>query len=88
MLGEGFTGTEPGWFVEIAMLTTAPGAEAVNLDFDVKSATEIELTPGAGAELTAGDYPNAMITFGIAHNDDEGFVTESAEIPVHLVVSA
>ena len=88
ILGEGFTGTEPGWFVEIAMLSTAPGAEGVNLDFDVKSATEVELTPGAGAELEAGDYPNAMITFGIAHNGDEGLVTESAEIPVHLVVTA
>lgn len=87
MLGEGFTGTEPGWFVEIVMLSTAPGAETVNLDFDVNSATEIELTPGAGAELEAGDYPNAMITFGIAHNGDEGLVTESAEIPVHLVVA-
>ena len=88
ILGEGFTGTAPGWFVEIAMLSTAPGASTVNLDFDVKSATEVELTPGAGAELEAGDYPNAMITFGIAHNGDEGLVTESAEIPVHLVVSA
>ena len=87
ILGEGFTGTEPGWFVEIAMLSTAPGASTVNLDFDVKSATEVELTPGAGAELEAGDYPNAMITFGIAHNGDEGLVTESAEIPVRLVVS-
>ena len=88
MLGEGFTGTEPGWFAEIAMLSAAPGAEPVSLDFDVKSATEVELTPGAGAELAAGDYPNASITFGIAHDSDEGLVTETAEIPVHLVVSA
>ena len=88
VLGEGFTGTEPGWFVEIAMLRPAPGADSVLLDFDVKSATEVELTPGAGAELDAGDYPNASITFGIAHDSDEGLVTEAAEIPVHLVVSA
>ena len=87
MLGEGFTGTAPGWFVEIAMLSTAPGAEPVSLDFDVKSATEIELTPGAGAELDTGEYPNATITFGIAHESDEGLVTETAEIPVRLVVS-
>ena len=87
MLGEGFTGTEPGWFVEIAMLSTAPGANPVNLDFNVKSATEVELTPGAGAELDAGEYPNASITFGIAHESEEGLDTETAEIPVRLVVS-
>ena len=88
MLGEGFTGTAPGWFVEVATLCPAPGENDVMLDFSVNSATECQLSPGAGAELEAGDYPNAVITFGIAHDGPEGLVSEAAEIPVHLVVSA
>ena len=86
--GEGFTGTEPGWFVEIAQLRTAPGADPVMLDIETRSATEVRLTPGTEAELEAGDYPNAELTFGIAHESAEGLVNETAEIPVHLVVSA
>ena len=86
VLGEGFTGTEPGWFVEVAMLHPAPGADSVVLDYIAKSATEVELSPAAEAELAPGEYPNATIIFGIAHESDEGLVTEAAEIPVRLVV--
>ena len=88
VLGEGFTGTEPGWFVEIVLLRSAPGADPVMLNFEARSATEVVLTPGTEAELEAGDYPNAELTFGIAHESAEGLVNETAEIPVHLVVSA
>ena len=88
VLGEGFAGTEPGWFVEIALLRPAPGADPVMLDFEARSATEVVLTPGTEAELEAGDYPNAELTFGIAHESAEGLVNETAEIPVHLVVGA
>ena len=88
VLGEGFTGTEPGWFVEIVLLRSAPGADPMMLNFEARSATEVVLTPGTEAELEAGDYPNAELTFGIAHESAEGLVNETAEIPVHLVVSA
>ncbi|MBQ2630941.1 MAG: hypothetical protein IJG13_14805 [Kiritimatiellae bacterium] len=88
VLGEGFTGTEPGWFVEIVLLRPAPGADPVMLDFEARSATEVRLTPGSEAQLEAGDYPNAELTFGIAHESAEGLVNETAEIPVHLVVGA
>ena len=88
VLGEGFTGTEPGWFVEIVLLRSAPGADPVMLNFEARSATEVRLTPGTEAQLEAGDYPNAELTFGIAHESAEGLVNETAEIPVHLVVSA
>ena len=86
VLGEGFTGTEPGWFVEVVMLRPAPGAESVLLDGIAKSATEVELVPAYETELAPGEYPDATITFGIAHESDEGLVTEAAEIPVRLVV--
>ena len=62
VLGEGFTGTKPGWFVEMVSLRTAPGAEFVPVGFDVKGATEVEITAGEGAEIAAGDYPNAGIS--------------------------
>ena len=88
VLGEGFTGTEPGWFVEIVMIRPAPGVDPVMLNFEARSATEVRLTPGSEAELEAGDYPNAELTFGIAHESAEGLVNETAEIPVHLVVGA
>ncbi|MBQ6327817.1 MAG: hypothetical protein IJI35_02270, partial [Kiritimatiellae bacterium] len=66
------TGTEPGWFVEVVLLRPAPGADPVMLNFETRSATEVVLTPGIGAELEAGDYPNAELTFGIAHESAEG----------------
>ena len=87
VLGEGFTGTEAGWYVEVVMLEPTPGAEFVPVDIRVKSATEVEITAGEGAEIAAGDYPNASITFGIAHDSEEGLVTDAAHIPIHLVVS-
>ena len=87
VLGEGFTGTEAGWYVEVVMLEPTPGAEFVPVNFRVKSATEVEITAGEGAEIAAGDYPNASITFGIAHDSEEGLVTDAAHIPIHLVVS-
>ena len=87
VLGEGFTGTEAGWYVEVVMLEPTPGAEFVPVNFRVKSATEVEITAIEGAEIAAGDYPNASITFGIAHDSEEGLVTDAAHIPIHLVVS-
>ena len=84
--GEGFTGTEPGWFVELAMLKTAPTAELRQVGFDVKSATAIEITPEAGTEIEPGDYPDAVLQIGFARDSDDGLVTEAAEIPIHLVV--
>ena len=86
--GEGFTGTEPGWFVELAMLKTAPTAELRQVGFDVKSATAIEITPEAGTEISPGDYPDAVLQIGFARDSDDGLVTEAAEIPIHLVVGA
>ena len=86
VLGEGFTGTEAGWYVEVVMLEPTPGAEFVPVNFRVKSATEVEITAMEGAEIAAGDYPNASITFGIAHDSEEGLVTDAAHIPIHLVV--
>ena len=86
LVGEGFTGTEPGWFVEVAMVRTADGAEYVTVVPDVKSATEIEITPAEGAEIAAGDYPNAVIHFGIARDSGGELVSEGTDITIHLVV--
>jgi hypothetical protein len=60
--------------------------EHVPVEFRVKSAGEIEVTAGEGAEIAEGDYPNAGISFGIAHDSDEGLVTDAGFIPIHLVV--
>ena len=87
MLGEGFTGTEAGWFVEVVFLEPTPGAEFVPVDWSVKSATEVEITAGDGAEIAPGEYPNARIIFGIAHDSEEGLVTAAAELPVRVVVA-
>ncbi len=86
LTGEGFTGTEHGWFVEVVMLRTAPDAEYVTVVPDVKSATEIEITAGEGAEIAAGDYPNAGIHLGIARDSGGELVSEGTDIPIHLVV--
>ena len=86
VLGEGFTGTEAGWYVEVVMLEPTPGAEFVPVDIRVKSATEVEITGREGAEIAAGDYPNASISFGVAHDSEEGLVSDAAHIPIHLVV--
>ena len=87
VLGEGFTGTEAGWFVEVVLLEPTPGAEFVPVDWSVKSATEVEITAGDGAEIAPGEYPNARIIFGIAHDSEEGLVTAAAELPVRVVVA-
>ena len=70
--GAGFTGTEPGWFVELAMIKTAPTAELRQVGFDVKSATAIEITPEAGTEIEPGDYPEAVLQIGFARDSDDG----------------
>ena len=35
----------------------------------------------------AGDYPNATLSIGMAHDDAGELVTESLTIPVHLTVN-
>ena len=83
--GEGFKDSAAGWFVEIAMLKATPSGESVMLTHDVKSATEVEFTGASGAPA-AGDYPDAVLEIGIAHYVDEDLVTETLNVPIHLVV--
>ena len=84
--GEGFRDSESGWFVELGMLLPTPQSEPVNLDCHVASATELDITASEGAEVAAGDYPNAAIQIGMAHYVEGELVSETLEIPIHLTV--
>ena len=84
--GEGFRDSEAGWFVELGMLLPTAQAEPVNVDCRVTSATAMEIAPAEGAELAAGDYPNAVIQVGMAKYVDDELVSETLTLPIHLVV--
>ena len=84
--GEGFRDSESGWFVELGMLLPTPQSEPVNLDCHVASATELDITASEGAEVAAGDYPNAAIQIGMAHYVEGELESETLAIPIHLTV--
>ena len=84
--GEGFRDSESGWFVELGMLLPTPQSEPVNLDCHVASATELDITASEGAEVAAGDYPNATIQIGMAHYVEGELESETLAIPIHLTV--
>ena len=84
--GEGFRDSESGWFVELGMLLPTPQSEPVNLDCHVASATELDITASEGAEVAAGDYPNAAIQIGMAHYVEGELESETLAIPIPLTV--
>ena len=56
----------------------------LGIDLGTSSLKTIVLSQGA--ELAAGDYPNAAIQLGMAHYVDGELVSETLDIPIHLVV--
>ena len=50
-----------------------------------RSATAMTITSD-GAEVAAGDYPNAVIQVGMAKYVDDELVSETLTLPIHLVV--
>ena len=87
ILGEGFRDSEAGWFAETALIQTAPETEGAALEVGTSDDGEIQLRPEDVTALQPGDYPNAVLSVGFAHNSDEGLVTEGMTLPVHLVVA-
>ena len=86
--GEGFTGTEPGWAVNMAFIQLEPDAECIALDFDVRSAAEIKLDSKEEYPVAAGDYPGAKLMVEFCHpdsEDPEAQVSETLVMPVHIV---
>ena len=83
--GEGFRDSAAGWFVELGMLLPTPDAMPVNLTCQATSATAMTITSD-GAEVPAGDYPNAAIQLGMAKYVDEELVSETLILPIHLKV--
>ena len=89
MRGEGFTGTAPGWAVNMAFVQLEPEAEdPVVLDFDVRGAAEIKLDDKPEHPVAAGDYPDAKLLIEFCHpdgEDPETQVSETLEMPIHIV---
>ena len=87
--GEGFTGTAPGWAVNMAFVQLEPEAEdPVVLDFDVRGAAEIKLDDKPEHPVAAGDYPDAKLLIEFCHpdgEDPETQVSETLEMPIHIV---
>ena len=84
--GEGFRNSEAGWYVELAMLRPTPDGEPVDVVCVADSDTALTITGSQEAAPAAGDYPNATLSIGMAHDDAGELVTESLTIPVHLTV--
>jgi hypothetical protein len=87
VVGEGFTGTAPGWFVEYAVVNTSSEDETDWFrNHDVADAESMDLDAEDRERPTAGDYPDARLRLGIAREEGGKLVSEPLVIPIHLVV--
>ena len=86
LVGEGFTGSEPGWFAEVEFLNLGDGSEPIALELGATSATQLTVTGHEELAPAAGTYPDAAIEIGIARYDGEELVSETLNVPIHLVV--
>ena len=85
--GEGFQNSEAGWYVELAILRPTPEGEPIDVGCLATSDTALTVTSSQESAPAAGDYPNATLDIGFAHDDAGELVAESLTIPIHLVVS-
>ena len=85
--GSGFQDSEAGWYVELAILRPTPEGEPIDVGCLATSDTALTVTSNPEAAPAAGDYPNATLDIGFAHDDAGELVAESLTIPIHLVVS-
>ena len=86
--GDGFTGTAPGWGVNMAFILLDPDEEPVALDFDVRSAAEIKLDSKPERPVAPGDYPDAKLMIEFCHpkaEDPDAQVSETLVMPIHIV---
>ena len=84
--GSGFQNSEAGWYVELAILRPTPEGEPIDVGCLATSDTALTVTSNPEAAPAAGDYPNATLDIGFAHDDAGELVAESLTIPIHLVV--
>ena len=82
--GEGFTGSQAGWFVELAMVRPTPEGEPINATCVATSATEMTVSCSVG-DVAAGEYPNATLDIGMARYVEGELTPETLTIPIHLV---
>ena len=85
--GSGFQNSEAGWYVELAILRPTPEGEPIDVGCLATSDTALTVTTSPEAAPAAGDYPNATLDIGFAHDDAGELVAESLTIPIHLIVS-
>ncbi len=85
--GSGFQNSEAGWYVELAILRPTPEGEPIDVGCLATSDTALTVTTSPESAPAAGDYPNATLDIGFAHDDAGELVAESLTIPIHLVVS-
>ena len=85
--GEGFQNSEAGWYVELAILRPTPEGEPIDVGCLATSDTALTVTTSQESAPAAGDYPNATLDIGFAHDDGGELVAESLTIPIHLIVS-
>ena len=84
--GSGFQNSEAGWYVELAILRPTPEGEPIDVGCLATSDTALTVTSSQESAPAAGDYPNATLDIGFAHDDAGELVAESLTIPIHLVV--
>ena len=84
--GSGFQNSEAGWYVELAILRPTPEGEPIDVGCLATSDTALTVTTSPESAPAAGDYPNATLDIGFAHDDAGELVAESLTIPVHLTV--
>ena len=84
--GSGFQNSEAGWYVELAILRPTPEGEPIDVGCLATSDTALTVTTSQESAPAAGDYPNATLDIGFAHDDAGELVAESLTIPIHLVV--
>ena len=84
--GEGFEGSAAGWEVAFGVVTLDAGEDPISLDVSTESATEVSASALPGSEVEAGTYPNATLKLTIERRDGDDPVSETLNIPIHLVV--
>ena len=84
--GEGFEGSAAGWEVAFGVVTLDVGEDPISLDVSTESATEVSASALPGSEVEAGTYPNATLKLTIERRDGDDPVSETLNIPIHLVV--
>jgi len=86
ILGEGFKDSAPGWQITAVRVDAGAGGTAIGLNISSATATECVVNMDPVDVPETGDYPAAKLIVGISRPGGEGAVTETLEVPIHMVV--